>query len=181
MVSSINNAVNDAESFENGDGSFSSLESAEGHGSDSYEERYASEFLSGSSHNVSEDKSQEDQPSTISEDYDEDAKQNGKGFYFKRSEEYGSSKQPITPPSKQVYHHELPPFLSASPSSTLKYENYEKSKDSYAEEPYHEAKDEYVKTPPLAGANVMNVILVAAECAPWSKTGSFLINSLDGT
>lgn len=30
---------------------------------------------------------------------------------------------------------------------------------------------EDVKSPPLAGANVMNVILVAAECAPWSKTG----------
>ncbi|PKI47889.1 hypothetical protein CRG98_031673, partial [Punica granatum] len=27
------------------------------------------------------------------------------------------------------------------------------------------------KPPPLAGANVMNVILVAAECAPWIKTG----------
>ncbi|OIT01157.1 granule-bound starch synthase 2, chloroplasticamyloplastic [Nicotiana attenuata] len=27
------------------------------------------------------------------------------------------------------------------------------------------------KPPPLAGTNVMNVILVAAECAPWSKTG----------
>eukprot|EP00249_Psilotum_nudum_P024017 c29061_g1_i1 orf=359-2758(-) len=27
------------------------------------------------------------------------------------------------------------------------------------------------KPPPLAGANVMNVIVVAAECAPWSKTG----------
>ncbi|KAG6556462.1 hypothetical protein Mapa_002407 [Marchantia paleacea] len=25
--------------------------------------------------------------------------------------------------------------------------------------------------PPLAGPNVMNVVLVAAECAPWSKTG----------
>ncbi|XP_058096437.1 granule-bound starch synthase 2, chloroplastic/amyloplastic-like isoform X2 [Magnolia sinica] len=25
--------------------------------------------------------------------------------------------------------------------------------------------------PPLAGENVMNIILVAAECAPWSKTG----------
>nr|XP_019710784.1 soluble starch synthase 2-2, chloroplastic/amyloplastic isoform X1 [Elaeis guineensis] len=25
--------------------------------------------------------------------------------------------------------------------------------------------------PPLAGANVMNVVVVAAECAPWSKTG----------
>ncbi|KAL8231508.1 hypothetical protein R6Q57_001286 [Mikania cordata] len=28
-----------------------------------------------------------------------------------------------------------------------------------------------IKSPPLAGQNVMNVILVAAECAPWSKTG----------
>lgn len=28
-----------------------------------------------------------------------------------------------------------------------------------------------VDTLPLAGPNVMNVILVAAECAPWSKTG----------
>ncbi|CAL1392149.1 unnamed protein product [Linum trigynum] len=27
------------------------------------------------------------------------------------------------------------------------------------------------KPPPLAGANVMNIILVSAECAPWSKTG----------
>lgn len=25
--------------------------------------------------------------------------------------------------------------------------------------------------PPLAGSNVMNVVIVAAECAPWSKTG----------
>ncbi|KAL5981197.1 hypothetical protein ACLOJK_029118 [Asimina triloba] len=30
---------------------------------------------------------------------------------------------------------------------------------------------EDVKAPPLAGENAMNVILVAAECAPWSKTG----------
>eukprot|EP01018_Ginkgo_biloba_P038499 Gb_33234 [translate_table: standard] len=27
------------------------------------------------------------------------------------------------------------------------------------------------KPPPLAGPNVMNIIVVAAECAPWSKTG----------
>lgn len=26
---------------------------------------------------------------------------------------------------------------------------------------------------PLAGPNVMNVIVVAAECAPWSKTGTY--------
>ncbi|GBG77039.1 hypothetical protein CBR_g23365 [Chara braunii] len=30
---------------------------------------------------------------------------------------------------------------------------------------------EVEKPPPLAGENVMNVVLVAAECAPWSKTG----------
>lgn len=30
-------------------------------------------------------------------------------------------------------------------------------------------------TPPLAGPNVMNVIIVAAECAPWSKTGGALL------
>ncbi|XP_064936244.1 soluble starch synthase 2-2, chloroplastic/amyloplastic-like [Musa acuminata AAA Group] len=30
---------------------------------------------------------------------------------------------------------------------------------------------ENVDSPPLAGANAMNVIVVSAECAPWSKTG----------
>lgn len=30
------------------------------------------------------------------------------------------------------------------------------------------------KPPPLAGPNVMNIVVVAAECAPWSKTGEDL-------
>ncbi|KAG9139942.1 hypothetical protein Leryth_026298 [Lithospermum erythrorhizon] len=58
--------------------------------------------------------------------------------------------------------------------SYLNNEKQEKSGRSYvhptsikAEEP----SDVNTKPPPLAGANVMNVILVAAECAPWSKTG----------
>ncbi|KAK4797733.1 hypothetical protein SAY86_030059 [Trapa natans] len=34
-----------------------------------------------------------------------------------------------------------------------------------------EDDSEDAKPPPLAGANVMNVVLVAAECAPWIKTG----------
>ncbi|RDY10245.1 hypothetical protein CR513_05262, partial [Mucuna pruriens] len=34
-----------------------------------------------------------------------------------------------------------------------------------------ESEGETEIPPPLAGTNVMNVILVAAECAPWSKTG----------
>ncbi|KAK1266425.1 hypothetical protein QJS04_geneDACA000593 [Acorus gramineus] len=33
------------------------------------------------------------------------------------------------------------------------------------------ATEENENPPPLAGANVMNIILVAMECAPWSKTG----------
>lgn len=32
-------------------------------------------------------------------------------------------------------------------------------------------EEEVIEAPPLAGVNVMNVIVVAAECAPWSKTG----------
>ncbi|KAG4139735.1 hypothetical protein ERO13_D07G211700v2 [Gossypium hirsutum] len=35
----------------------------------------------------------------------------------------------------------------------------------------HDPAVESTKPPPLAGANVMNIILVAIECAPWSKTG----------
>ncbi|KAJ4832965.1 Sucrose synthase [Turnera subulata] len=34
-----------------------------------------------------------------------------------------------------------------------------------------DSNTEGAATPPLAGANVMNVVLVAAECAPWKKTG----------
>ncbi|CAL0299026.1 unnamed protein product [Lupinus luteus] len=69
----------------------------------------------------------------------------------------------------------LPNYLSYSTkTSTPKVENQEAVRDLSAKVVTNEAnkvesKDE--KTPPLAGANVMNVILVAAECAPWSKTG----------
>ncbi|KAK1290655.1 hypothetical protein QJS10_CPB18g01389 [Acorus calamus] len=38
-------------------------------------------------------------------------------------------------------------------------------------EPNFAATEENENPPPLAGANVMNIILVAMECAPWSKTG----------
>ncbi|KAG2499843.1 hypothetical protein HYH03_002134 [Edaphochlamys debaryana] len=34
-----------------------------------------------------------------------------------------------------------------------------------------DAPPEEEKPPPLAGPNVMNVVMVGAECAPWSKTG----------
>ena len=39
-------------------------------------------------------------------------------------------------------------------------------------EPAEPAHHEPQGGPPLAGENVMNVVLVGAECSPWSKTGA---------
>ncbi|CAI9752713.1 unnamed protein product [Fraxinus pennsylvanica] len=64
-------------------------------------------------------------------------------------------------------------FLYDAPSS-LKYETNKNAKQSSLEDTSVKVQDptgEDVKPPPLAGPNVMNIILVAAECAPWSKTG----------
>lgn len=60
----------------------------------------------------------------------------------------------------------LPPFVSSISEITI-------PEDKKVEEGL-EVSDpavEDAEPPPLAGTNVMNVILVAAECAPWSKTG----------
>ncbi|XP_027359278.1 granule-bound starch synthase 2, chloroplastic/amyloplastic-like isoform X2 [Abrus precatorius] len=57
---------------------------------------------------------------------------------------------------------------------SLKVESLEDVIESSLKEIGNEAdnvESEGEKPPPLAGANVMNVILAAVECAPWSKTG----------
>ncbi|KAG0492609.1 hypothetical protein HPP92_006007 [Vanilla planifolia] len=70
---------------------------------------------------------------------------------------------------------------SAEPSQLLVNESKaEKSKD--LEEPnaneryweWHTSEEDNKPSSALAGVNVMNVILVAAECAPWSKTGELV-------
>lgn len=74
--------------------------------------------------------------------------------------------------SEKATTYELPPFVSEISTT------YESSKDTDESILHHLTDDadvtidEDVKSPPLAGPNVMNVILVAAECAPWSKTGT---------
>lgn len=72
----------------------------------------------------------------------------------------------------------LPRFLTesindyeAKVDDVSKSDGSDNSMDDNIEEPKMFSEEEVVKPPPLAGANVMNVILVAAECAPWSKTG----------
>lgn len=62
-------------------------------------------------------------------------------------------------------------------ASNLKVENKEGVNESSSKEITEESstvedEGETSTPPPLAGTNVMNVILVAAECAPWSKTGN---------
>ncbi|RDX83390.1 hypothetical protein CR513_35688, partial [Mucuna pruriens] len=59
-------------------------------------------------------------------------------------------------------------------TSSLKIGILEGLSESILKEVANEAdnvESEGEKPPPLAGANAMNVILAAAECAPWSKTG----------
>ncbi|KAF5958549.1 hypothetical protein HYC85_005774 [Camellia sinensis] len=92
-----------------------------------------------------------------------------------RSLDVDSHKRMRDTTSERVWSDELPSFLSSSSaSSSPKDEQHEDVKESSLQEVNGEANmptSEDVKPPPLAGANVMNVILVSAECAPWSKTG----------
>lgn len=69
-------------------------------------------------------------------------------------------------------------FVPAFLSSKSSYSTVKEGKDGQPSEPTLKVDNDAletasvdVKPSPLAGANVMNVIIVAAECAPWSKTG----------
>jgi len=93
---------------------------------------------------------------------------------------------PVTSPGKPsksragaFWSDPLPSYLTKAPqTSTMKTEKYvEKTPDVASSETNEPGKDEE-KPPPLAGANVMNVILVAAECAPFSKTGNYFLYHL---
>ncbi|XVE68152.1 hypothetical protein DITRI_Ditri09bG0046100 [Diplodiscus trichospermus] len=92
----------------------------------------------------------------------------------KASPDIGSTKQLKTTDSKAFKPDVLPSYLSSSSDSDqLTAEENENSTKAGLEE-VGEVDDSAIEgenIPPLAGANVMNVILVAAECAPFSKTG----------
>jgi len=62
-------------------------------------------------------------------------------------------------------------FVNGTENLSLEVENQE----GISESTPIESEGETETPQPLAGTNVMNVILVAAECAPWSKTGNNLI------
>ncbi|ESQ49923.1 hypothetical protein EUTSA_v10020091mg [Eutrema salsugineum] len=90
---------------------------------------------------------------------------------------------PVTSPGNPTKSHAgafwsdpLPSYLTKTPeTSSIQTEKYMETKKEKTHEEASSDTNEPVrneeKPPPLAGANVMNVILVAAECAPFSKTG----------
>ncbi|KAG2273401.1 hypothetical protein Bca52824_067956 [Brassica carinata] len=80
------------------------------------------------------------------------------------------------PWSSVVASNPLPSYLTKTPETpSIKTEEYMETKEEKTHEEASSDTNDPVrdeeKPPPLAGANVMNVILVAAECAPFSKTG----------
>lgn len=87
-----------------------------------------------------------------------------------------SSGNPSKSPAGAFWSDPLPSYLTKTPeTSSIKTEEYMETKEEKIhEEPFsdtNEPSKDVEQPPPLAGANVMNVILVAAECAPFSKTG----------
>ncbi|XVF14276.1 hypothetical protein REPUB_Repub09cG0044800 [Reevesia pubescens] len=92
----------------------------------------------------------------------------------KDSSNIGSTKYLKATDSKAFKSDVLPSYLSSSSDAArLTAEENENLTRALLKE-VGEVDDPAIegeKPPPLAGANVMNIILVAAECAPWSKTG----------
>ncbi|TYI74949.1 hypothetical protein E1A91_D07G240100v1 [Gossypium mustelinum] len=92
----------------------------------------------------------------------------------KASSDLGSTELLKTTDLKAFKSDVLPSFPSSSSDAVLltsiENENSTKASLEMVGE-LHDPAVESTKPPPLAGANVMNIILVAIECAPWSKTG----------
>ncbi|EFJ52150.1 hypothetical protein VOLCADRAFT_103172 [Volvox carteri f. nagariensis] len=94
------------------------------------------------------------------------------------------SKAPLSPPSPPPKPSVPKPSLVTAPSVpifevptlplSMESEMYIEPAVPMAEalpSPAEEQPAALEKPPPLAGPNVMNVVMVGAECAPWSKTG----------
>ncbi|KAF3635946.1 Granule-bound starch synthase 2, chloroplastic/amyloplastic [Capsicum annuum] len=83
-----------------------------------------------------------------------------------------SRKTLVDIPEKKIQSYVPSLRKESSAQSHVKQKN--KNLEGSSAEANEETKDPVdvdEKPPPLAGTNVMNIILVAAECAPWSKTG----------
>ncbi|KAI3748023.1 hypothetical protein L6452_10836 [Arctium lappa] len=103
--------------------------------------------------------------------YDEDASKSGINLPRKSYLDRDSWNNLQGTASEISTTNELLPFVSDISTTYKKSEDTNESTLRHVKDVVENPKDDDVKSPPLAGANVMNIILVAAECAPWSKTG----------
>ncbi|CAI9109714.1 OLC1v1009587C1 [Oldenlandia corymbosa var. corymbosa] len=86
--------------------------------------------------------------------------------YFKSSLGVSIDKQ-----LKEVPAMKLWPSSAGFPLTDTKQDSVKESGPQKVIAQKEDIVEEEAKPPPLAGVNVMNVIVVAAECAPWIKTG----------
>ncbi|KAF8378453.1 hypothetical protein HHK36_029793 [Tetracentron sinense] len=173
LVSSIKNSIIGAEnelvSYNEKDNSFPNMDLASAGG-----DHADGDYTSGNAHS-NEDEISENPPIVVSGGFDEGEKEPG---IYLPIEKIRSS---VDSPNKskeaslgEIRSDILPSFLSKpSESFGLKDEKLEELTEASLHGNNEEIvpNKEDVKSPPLAGANVMSIILVAAECAPWSKTG----------
>ncbi|KAK4346600.1 hypothetical protein RND71_032939 [Anisodus tanguticus] len=84
-----------------------------------------------------------------------------------------SRKSLVDVPGKRIQSYAPSSLKQSSAQSHVeqKSENLEGSSAKKADTETEDPVNVDEKPPPLAGTNAMNIILVAAECAPWSKTG----------
>ncbi|KAK9272163.1 hypothetical protein L1049_002534 [Liquidambar formosana] len=178
LVSSIKDTIidpkDDKVSYEEGDNSFENLDL------DSSQvitvlmkTMIVTFFLSGYVHSTADEISETLPPSR---GFGESEKERGKSLALnKASLDVDAPKQLKDTSLEMAWSDGLPSIhVNSFETSTLKAEKHEDFRETSLPDVNSEANvpmGEDVIPPPLAGANVMNVILVAAECAPWSKTG----------
>nr|XP_011467955.1 PREDICTED: granule-bound starch synthase 2, chloroplastic/amyloplastic [Fragaria vesca subsp. vesca] len=182
LVSSITSDIDEEEeeeeedgSFEQGD-SFSDVGSSSSDGNDTVEEQNSSIASSSYAHSNGE-KELETVPSAVSRGFSEIEKEHEETVPLNKApHEVESIKHGNKTSAKSEWSDSLPSFISTTmePSSVKDEEEHVDLKEPSPQQVNVGAADptiDNVKPPPLAGPNVMNIILVAAECAPWSKTG----------
>lgn len=179
MVSSIKSSIINPEdnevSYKGRDSSFPNMDLTST-GDSGGDEDYNGGILSGNYVHSNADKVPAALSSATSRGFGEGEKELGKDLSLENpSLDLEASKQLKDTSPKTVWSDPLPSFLSKSvETASPKEEKQEDFRELSSEEVNNEAAvsmGEDVKPPPLAGTNVMNIILVAAECAPWSKTG----------
>jgi hypothetical protein len=76
-----------------------------------------------------------------------------------------------------MYTKPPPPHVPGMYQTNMGADSENQNRKARKQEQVVDLEERNQQRPPLAGENVMNVIIVSAECAPWSKTGSFFLSN----